>query len=268
MSKKTNPLTYTKICGLTRPEDLQAAITCGANALGFVFYPRSPRCVLQLSPQAQRALQLQLEHLNTTAPTILRVGVFVNADEATILEQAKTWHLNQIQLHGHESPDLCGRIRTHYPVWKALPLKADGDIAAALNHYAPHVDGFVLDTPAAPHQWGGTGESGDWALAAQAIQATSRPVILAGGLGPHNVANALHALQAAGVASLANQVNPVNQTNLANPANPVNQVNPTNLAGLDASSRLEQAPGQKCHATLQAFFEAIFQYTQEMIPCP
>lgn len=261
MSKKTNPLTYTKICGLTRPEDLQAAMTCGANALGFVFYPRSPRCVLQLSPQAQRALQLQLEHLNTTAPTILRVGVFVNADEATILEQAKTWHLNQIQLHGHESPDLCGRIRSHYPVWKALPLKADGDIPAVLDRYAPCVDGFVLDTPAAPHQWGGTGESGDWALAAQAIQATSRPVILAGGLGPHNVAKALHALQSE-AASLANQVNPVD------PVDQANKVHQTNLAGLDASSRLEQAPGQKCHATLQAFFETIFQYTQEMIPCP
>ena len=184
-----------KICGITHLEDALHAAACGADALGFVFYPGSPRFV---APERARQIIAELPPFLTT------VGLFVNEPPARIREMVEFCGLNTVQLHGDEEPDQCC-----YPpcrVIKALRLKSEMDDEFFSSF---PVSSLLLDAYV-PDQYGGTGHRCDWDNAA-AIAKTHR-VILAGGLSPDNVTEA------------------------------VQQVHPY---GVDVSSGVERKPGQK-----------------------
>ena len=177
-----------KICGITNLADALLAAELGADALGFIFYARSPRAV---TPGVARQIIAQLP------PLVLSVGVFVNEEAALVLEVAEMVRLDWLQLHGEEPPEYCRALNRN--VLKAIRVR-DQESLARMQPYRGLVRAFLLDTYASS-QRGGTGESFDWSLAKQA-QANG-PVVLAGGLRPDNVAAAIQAAspQAVDVAS-------------------------------------------------------------------
>ncbi|MHB2241641.1 phosphoribosylanthranilate isomerase [Pseudomonas monsensis] len=164
-----------KICGITRIEDALAAVEAGADAIGFVFYAKSPRAV---SVQQARAI------IRALPPFVTTVGLFVNASRCELGEILDAVPLDLLQFHGDESAEACEEWRR--PYIKALRVKAGDDIAAAVAAY-PGASGVLLDTyvEGVP---GGTGEAFDWSLIPPDL---SKPLILAGGLTPENVADAV-----------------------------------------------------------------------------
>ena len=174
-----------KICGLTTAATLEATIGARAEYAGFVFFPKSPR---HLALSDAPALAERAEG------RIKRVGLFVNADNATIAAAAAAARLDVLQLHGEESPERAAELRAAFglPVWKALPVAAAADIARAAA-YAGAIDLVLFDakTPkgALP---GGMGLAFDWTLLAGWKGAAGFPMGwgLAGGLSPANVAEA------------------------------------------------------------------------------
>nr|WP_315445767.1 phosphoribosylanthranilate isomerase [uncultured Pseudomonas sp.] len=164
-----------KICGITRIEDALAAVEAGADAIGFVFYAKSPRAV---NVQQVRAI------IKGLPPFVTTVGLFVNASRCELGEILDAVPLDLLQFHGDESAEECEDW--HRPYIKALRVKAGDDIAAAVDAY-PSASGVLLDTyvEGVP---GGTGEAFDWSLIPQGL---SKPLILAGGLTPENVADAV-----------------------------------------------------------------------------
>ncbi|MBD3320321.1 MAG: phosphoribosylanthranilate isomerase [Chitinivibrionales bacterium] len=164
-----------KICGITRYEDARIAAGLGADALGFIFYPESPRYIV---PAAAKRIIAQLP------PFISKTGVFVNETEEFIHAAIRESGIDTIQLHGNESPAFCARMPL--PVVKAFSIDSNADIDL-LGRYS--VAGFLLDT------WdkslrGGTGKTFDWSIAEKACRKYPA-VILAGGLGPTNISEAL-----------------------------------------------------------------------------
>jgi len=165
-----------KICGMTRLQDVHAACDAGADALGFVFYEKSPRHVtIETAAALVRALP----------PFVQSVGLFVNADPAFVATVLNTIPLDVLQFHGDETPDDCARHGR--PYLKAVRVNGDTD----LLKYAADFDracGLLLDAcvPGVP---GGTGERFDWRLIPANIQ---KPIVLSGGLTPANVADAVH----------------------------------------------------------------------------
>lgn len=168
-----------KICGITRIEDALAAVEAGADAIGFVFYPKSPRAV---TAQQARAIIAALP------PFISTVGLFVNASACELNETLDAVPLDLLQFHGDETPEQCEGY--HRPFIKALRVKAGDDIAAACDRYSK-ASGILLDTyvEGVP---GGTGETFDWALIPKGL---SKPIILAGGLTSANVSQAIAQVQ-------------------------------------------------------------------------
>ena len=189
-----------KICGITNQEDATAAIDGGATAIGFNFYPRSPRYI---APERAAAI--------ASSAGVRRVGVFVDEAPARIEQIARVASLDTAQLHGAETADAYPSL----PVWKALRVTPDFDLASF--HDSP-AQALLLDGPAG-ELLGGAGEPFDWRLAAGA----PRPIIVAGGLDASNVAQAVA---------------------LAHPW------------GIDACSRLENAPGKKDHRRMIEFLRA------------
>lgn len=165
-----------KICGITNKEDALLAADLGAQALGFIFYAKSPRSI---KPEAARQIIAQLP------PLVLSVGVFVNEAAALVLEVAEMVRLDWVQLHGEEPPEYCRFLSRN--VMKAIRVK-DQSSLALMASYQGSVRAFLLDTHKTGQQ-GGTGESFDWSLARQARDAG--PIVLAGGLHPGNVAAAI-----------------------------------------------------------------------------
>lgn len=167
-------MTRVKICGITALEDARQAIECDADALGFVFYSPSPRCI---EPALAREIIRELP------PFVTTVGLFVNEDRRRIHEIVGHCRLDAVQLHGDESPDDC----TDLPVKavKALRVRDSGSID---RHEAFAVTALLLDAYV-PGRYGGTGQAFDWGLASDV--AVCRNVILAGGLVPENVAEAV-----------------------------------------------------------------------------
>ncbi len=197
-----------KICGMTHPADARAAVEAGADALGFVFYETSPR---RITPAAAAEIIRELP------PFVAKVGVFVDATEAFIREVTARCGLDTLQLHGSESPEFCGRF-AGLKVVKAFRL-VDLDSLQALPTYPTHawlLDSYVPGTP------GGTGAKFNWNLAIEAKK-LGRPIILAGGLTPQNISEA------------------------------VRQVRPY---GVDVSSGVESAPGRKDPGKIRAFIVA------------
>jgi phosphoribosylanthranilate isomerase len=161
---------FVKICGVTRLADALAAVDAGANAVGFVFWPQSPRFV---DPYRARAIAAQLP------PFVTAVGLFVNQPAAYVNSVARLVRLGAVQLHGDETPSFASAV-TAAPVIKALP------VAAAETW--PLETTVLLDAHD-PVKRGGTGRTIDWSAAAAV--AARRRVLLAGGLTPDNVAAAI-----------------------------------------------------------------------------
>lgn len=200
--------TKVKICGLTSVADAQAAAAAGADMIGLMFYEGSPRHITQ--PQA-------VEIARSLPPFVLRVGVFVNPDEAQVIEAIAACGLNLLQFHGDESSEFCTQFGLMS--MKALRVR-DAESIAALEYY--QTDAFLLDAYSKAGL-GGTGEKFNWDLAIEAKR-FGKPVFLAGGLTPENVAAA------------------------------VRQVHPF---AVDVSSGVESAPGRKDPAKMRAFIEAV-----------
>jgi phosphoribosylanthranilate isomerase len=158
-----------KICGITCAEDAVAAVEAGANALGFNFYPRSPRFI---DPARARSIP--------TPAGMRRVGVFVDEDPRQIEETARAAGLDTAQLHGSETPD---RFPRALAVWKAVRVDAAFDFERI---DAEGAEALLLDGPAGA-LYGGAGLAFDWRLAS----AGTRPIVLAGGLDASNVARAI-----------------------------------------------------------------------------
>jgi phosphoribosylanthranilate isomerase len=193
---------FVKICGVTRLDDALAAVEAGASAIGLVFWPQSPRFV---DPYRARAIAARLP------PFVTAVGLFVNQPAAYVNGVASLVRLGAVQLHGDETPAFASTVIA--PVIRALPV-------AAADAWPPETT-LLLDAHD-PVKRGGTGRTIDWRAAA-AIAARRR-VLLAGGLTPENVADAIA------------RVRPF---------------------GIDVSSGVERAPGIKDHQRLRALFEAI-----------
>ncbi|MEE4204125.1 MAG: phosphoribosylanthranilate isomerase [Halieaceae bacterium] len=172
-----------KICGITSPEDAAAAVEAGADAIGLVFYAASRRAV---SPDEAAKIAAAI------SPLVMTVGLFVNAPTETVLSTLERVPLNLLQFHGDESPEYCREF--HRPYLKALPVTDSEELRRSMDSY-PEARGFLLDTAAAG-QFGGTGKTFDWALVPSD---SPRPLVLAGGLGPDNVAAAISAVGPAAV---------------------------------------------------------------------
>ena len=172
-----------KICGLTRVQDALDAVESGADALGFNFFRRSPRYI---SPRAAGKIIAELP------PFVAKVGIFVNASRAEVLRAIEASGIDTIQFHGDETPAFCTRF--DLPVIKAFRV---GAVAALRQLPKFHTTAWLVDS-AVPGQRGGTGTKGDWNLARQAVE-LGRPVILAGGLTPANVAEAIREVRPFGV---------------------------------------------------------------------
>ena len=199
--------TRAKICGITNLADAQAAVAADADALGFNFYKKSPRFI---SLKTAAAISKQLP------PFVMRVGVFVNAPEDFVLRAIAEGGLTMLQFHGDEPPEFCTQFGLMS--MKAFRIRDESSLAE-LPKYA--TDAYLLDAYSSEAR-GGTGEKFNWNLAVEA-QKFGKPIFLAGGLTPENVADAIKKVQPFGV---------------------------------DVSSGVEISPGKKDHAKVKAFIVA------------
>ncbi|WP_447984086.1 phosphoribosylanthranilate isomerase [Nitrospira sp. Nam74] len=199
-----------KICGITNSDDALAAVEAGADALGFVFYKGSSRYV---TADVVRRIIASLP------PFVMPVGVFVNEDIKVVRDLMDSCGLALAQLHGDEPAAYCEQLGR--PVFKAVRLRDMGSFLSLAEYKGrAGVRGLVIDTYS-ESAYGGTGQTTDWSLAAEAAKAA--PVLLAGGLTPENVGEAII------------KVRPY---------------------GVDVSSGVEASPGKKDHAKVKAFIEA------------
>ena len=166
-----------KICGITNVEDALAACEAGADAVGFVFHAKSPRAV---APEQAALIVRQVP------PFVATVGVFVNVPRKRLLEIVQETGIDLVQLHGEEPPSACRGLGRR--VIKAMSLKSDADLGRLAEY---RVTAFLVE--GAPPGSGGTGMTADWGLAAKAR--TYGRIILAGGLGPETVAEAIAAVR-------------------------------------------------------------------------
>jgi phosphoribosylanthranilate isomerase len=194
-----------KICGITRQQDAEFAVAQGASAIGFIFWPNSPRFI---DPYRARKIATALQ------PFVSTVGVFVNQPAAFVNGVASLVPLSVVQLHGDESPSFAATLRR--PVVKAITRRE------AARQWPHHV--MLLVDVHDPIKRGGTGQVVDWTMAA-AI-AGERRMVLAGGLDPDNVADAVAAVRP---------------------------------WGIDVSSGVEVSPGIKDERRIAALFAAIHQ---------
>lgn len=208
-----------KICGVTSWEDAKAACDAGANWLGFNFYPKSLRRI-STGEAAQIRAKLPKE--------VEAAGVFVNAAPAEIRSLLSLVRLTAAQLHGDEAPEVAAQVAQFIPVIKAFRVGA-GFPLATFGGYR-EVQSFLLDG-VRPGQYGGTGQTTDWALAKHA--AALHRILLAGGLRPENVAEAIRTVRPWGV---------------------------------DVASGVESKPGKKDHAKVRAFIDAVRALEGELEP--
>jgi phosphoribosylanthranilate isomerase len=199
-----------KICGITNWPDARAACEAGANLLGFNFYEKSPR---HLAPADASKIRAQLP------PDVEAVGIFVNAKPAVVTSLCSSLRLDAAQLHGDETPAAVAEVSAAIRVFKAFRVGSDFSLAT-LGAY-PDAFAFLFDAAHAG-QYGGTGQTTDWALAQRAAL-TSR-IILAGGLKVENVAAAIRLVRPFAV---------------------------------DVASGVESKPGKKDHGRLRDFIQEV-----------
>jgi phosphoribosylanthranilate isomerase len=200
--------TRVKICGITNLADALAAIEAGADALGLNFYEKSPRHI---------SLNIAAEIASHLPPFVMRVGLFVNAPEELVSRAIGECGLSLLQFHGDEPPEFCTQFGLMS--MKAFRIR-DVESLKEIPNY--QTDAYLLDAYS-PEARGGTGEKFNWDLAIEA-QKFGKPIFLAGGLTPENVADA------------------------------VRKVRPF---GVDVASGVESSPGQKDHAKIRAFILAV-----------
>jgi phosphoribosylanthranilate isomerase len=207
-----------KICGLRTAADVAAVAAAGAGYAGFVFFAKSPR---NLTIAAARDLAL------LSPEGLCKVALVVDANDATLDAIVEAVPLDMLQLHGHESPDRVAEVRARYglPVMKAIGVADEGDLAPLMD-YSLAADQLLIDAkpPKEAALPGGNGLTFDWRLVAQ--RRWLRPWMLAGGLTPGNVAEAVRL---------------------------------TNARQVDVSSGVESAPGVKDHGKIAAFVRAAKQ---------
>ena len=176
--------TRAKICGITRVQDIKAVVDAGADAIGFVFFPPSPRSVNKAEAIA----------LVQAVPTYVQVvGLFVNATADEIAEILKDVHLDILQFHGDESPEQCQQIANHVRRrwYKAIQVKPDAtsaEMIETIQQYQQVGASAMLLDAWHPELKGGTGHRFDWTQ----FPKLDIPLILAGGLTPENVEDAIH----------------------------------------------------------------------------
>lgn len=208
-------MTQVKICGLREPAHVAAAAEAGARYLGFVFFPKSPRAV---SPEEAASL------VQDVPPGVARVGLFVDPDDAVLEAVLARVPLDLIQLHGAESPDRVAEVKARFglPVMKAVGLAGAEDLPG-LTDYGLVADMLLVDAkpPRDADLPGGNGLAFDWRLLTG--RRWLRPWLLAGGLTPRNVAEAVRL---------------------------------TGATGVDVSSGVETAPGQKDSGLIRDFIAA------------
>ena len=204
-----------KICGLTTPEALDAALEAGADMVGFVFFAPSPRHV---GVDAARALGARVRG------RAIKVALSVDAADDELAASVEALAPDMLQLHGKETPDRVVAVRTRFglPVMKALPIAERADLAAA-RRYDTVADRLIFDAraPSAATRPGGLGKRFDWRILERF--ASGVPFMLSGGLDADNVAEALRV---------------------------------TGAPGVDVSSGVERAPGEKDLARIRAFIDA------------
>ena len=198
-----------KICGITDYEDASIAVELGAAALGFIF-AHSPR---QVTPQKARDI------ISAIPPFAKTVGIFVNQDPIEINKIMRFCGLDLVQLHGDESPDFCDELMPH--TIKALRIKDKASLRTA-RAYRDKVRALLLDTYS-KDKAGGTGETFDWQLAIK-IKKLGVPIILAGGLGPSNINDAISIVRPYAV---------------------------------DVNSGVEERPGKKSHSLIKDLMEKV-----------
>ena len=201
---------FIKICGITSKEQANEIAALGVNALGFVF-ATSPR---KVSPDEARCI------ISAMPPLVSSVGVFVDEQSDTVRDIVDYCGLDFVQLHGSESVDYCKALAPR--VIKAFRIRDERELQK-LPAYEPYVRGFLLDAWSTKAM-GGTGTTFDWSLAVKAASMVNRPVILAGGLTPVNIQDALV------------------------------QASPW---GVDASSGLEKEPGYKDMTKVRDFVASV-----------
>ena len=174
-----------KICGLTRPEDVDAAVEAGADMVGFVFFPPSPRSV---TPAKAAELAARVP------AGVLKVALSVDSGDDLLSEIAGTVGVDIMQLHGHESPERVVEVHRHIglEVMKAVPISTAADVRHA-RAYETVADRLMFDAkpPKGATRPGGNALAFDWRLIAG--EKWAKPWVLAGGLTPENVADAIHA---------------------------------------------------------------------------
>ncbi len=175
--------TRIKICGITRPEHALAAANLGVDAIGLVFYPPSPRA-LDIDA-AQRIVAV-------LPPFVCAVGLFVNAEAEAVRDVLHRVPLNLLQFHGDETPDYCAAFG--HPYIKAVPMGAGADVMTYARRFVRSA-GLLLDSHGGA-QTGGTGQCFDWNLIPSGAP---KPLILAGGLNPSNVTQAVQRIRPYGV---------------------------------------------------------------------
>jgi phosphoribosylanthranilate isomerase len=168
-------MTRVKICGITNPQDALTAVEAGADALGFVFYKESPRHIF---PEEVASI------ISLLPPFVQAVGLFVNEEPEIVNQISRLCHLGLVQLHGDETPDYCSRIEAR--IMKAFRVRSLTCLGPITGYRLPSC---LLDTYS-PSFYGGTGTSFNWDIAREAVQRGHR-IVLAGGLTPDNVAEAI-----------------------------------------------------------------------------
>lgn len=203
-----------KICGLSTPETLDAAVKFGANFVGFVTYPKSPR---HISTEMMGSLGARVPK------TVTRVGLFVDPDDALLDEKLATGALDLLQLHGSETPERVATIkkRTARPVMKVIKVSAAGDVERGISGYSKMADWLMFE-PAEGILPGGNGKPFDWTILSG--RKVPVPWMLAGGLTPANVAEAVRV---------------------------------TGARAVDVSSGVEAARGVKSIDLIRAFLETV-----------
>lgn len=172
-----------KICGITNLADAQAALAAGADALGFVFVPGTPRYV---TPEQAATIIRELP------PFVAKVGLFVDADTRTVAETIARSAVDTIQLHGEETPEFARQFLGAVKVIKAFRVRGP-ETLAQLPAFADAADALLLDAYV-PGMPGGTGARFDWEHAVSA-KIGGRPIILAGGLTPVNIVEAVRTVR-------------------------------------------------------------------------
>jgi len=166
--------TRVKICGITRPQDGVAAARAGADAIGLVFYPPSPRFL-----SVERAREIR----DALPPFVQAVALFVNADAAQVAQVIGRVHPSLLQFHGEETPEFCAQFGVPYV--KACRVAPGVDLLKYLRAFSS-ASGWLLD--AHVEEYGGVGASFDWSLVPDSLE---RPLVLSGGLTRDNVAIAV-----------------------------------------------------------------------------